>query len=66
MAKKRAYNFVYKLMDKITTSSSNNMEFICYRHLVRLSSGMEDYVSVTLYSTTDRYKGEMAEFSSII
>ena len=63
MAKKRAYNFVYKLIDKITTSPSNNMEFICYRHLVGLSSGTADYVSVTLYNTTDRYEGEIAEFS---
>lgn len=61
--KKKQYGFIRKLIDKITTSASNNMSFPFYRHLVELSSGTRGYVSVTIYSTEDRYEGEMADFS---
>lgn len=57
------YNYIRKLVDKITTSSSNNIEFCCYGHLVTLESGLPGYVAVTLYSTIDRYSGELADFS---
>ena len=61
--KKKQYGFIRKLIDKITTSASNNMSFPFYRHLVELSSGTRGYVSVTIYNTEDRYEGEMADFS---
>ncbi len=65
MTRKRSktYKFIEKLIDKVTTSESNNMSFNCYGHLVELQSGTEDYVSVTIYNTDDRYKGEMADFN---
>lgn len=61
--RKKTYKFIEKLIDKVTTSESNNMEFVCYGHLVELLSGTEDYVSVTIYNTDDRYGGEMADFN---
>ena len=45
--RKKTYKFIEKLIDKVTTSKSNNTEFVCYGHLVELLSGTEDYVSVT-------------------
>lgn len=61
--RKKTYKFIEKLIDKVTTSKSNNTEFVCYGHLVELLSGTEDYVSVTIYNTDDRYGGELADFS---
>lgn len=61
--RKKTYRFVERLIDKVTTSESNNMCFTCYGHLVELLSGTADYVSVTIYNTDDRYEGEMADFS---
>lgn len=60
--RKKTYKFIEKLIDKVTTSKSNNTEFVCYGHLVELLSGTEDYVSVTIYNTDDRYGGGMADF----
>ncbi len=60
---KRTYKFIDKLIDKVTTSKSNNMHFTYYGHLVELSSGTRDYVSVTIYNTNNHYEGEMASFS---
>lgn len=57
------YNYIRRLVEKITASPSNNMEFCYYRHLVSLQSGIPGYVAVTLYNTTDRYSGELADFS---
>ena len=59
--RKKTYKFIEKLIDKVTTSKSNNTEFVCYGHLVELLSGTEDYVSVTIYNTDDRYGGGMAD-----
>ena len=59
---RKRYNHINRLVDKITTSPSNNMEFCYYGHLVSLQSGTTDYVAVTLYNTTDRYSGELADF----
>lgn len=44
MARKRnkTYKFIEKLIDKVTTSESNNMSFTCYGHLVEQQSGTED------------------------
>jgi len=60
--RKKTYKFIEKLIDKVTTSKRNNTEFVCYGHLVELLSGTEDYVSVTIYNTDDRYGGGMADF----
>lgn len=59
----KRYKYIHRLVEKITTSPSNNMEFSCYGHLVSLESGTDGYVSVTVYHTTDRYSGELADFS---
>lgn len=61
--KRKRYNYINRLVDKITTSPSNNMEFCYYGHLVCLQSGTTDYVDVTVYNSTDRYSGETADFS---
>lgn len=61
--KEKKYGYIRKLIDKVTTSPSNNMCFPYYRHLVELTSGTNGYVSVTIYNTEDRYEGEMADFS---
>lgn len=61
--KEKKYGYIRKLIDKVTTSPSNNMCFPYYRHLVELTSGTNGYVSVTIYNTEDRYDGEMADFS---
>lgn len=60
---KKTYRFVERLIDKVTTSESDNMCFTCYGHLVELLSGTADYVSVIIYNTDDRYDGEMVDFS---
>ncbi len=58
------YNYIQKLIDRITKSGqSNNDSFTYYGHLVELQSGANGYVSVTLYKTDDRYGGELADFS---
>lgn len=62
--KKPRYNYIPKLIDRITKSGqSDNDSFTYYRHLVELQSGTSDYVSVTLYKTDSRYDGELADFS---
>lgn len=62
--KKPKYNYIYRLIDRITKSGqSNNDSFTYYGHLVELQSGTRGYVSVTLYKTHDRYGGELADFS---
>lgn len=62
--KKLKYNYIKKLIDRITKSGqSNNDCFTYYGHLVELQSGTSGYVSVTLYKTDDRYGGELADFS---
>lgn len=59
----KTYKFINKLINKVTTSKSNNMYFTYCGHLVELSSGTKDYVSATIYNTDDRYEGEIADFS---
>ena len=46
--KRKRYNYINRLVEKITTSPSNNMEFCYYGHLVSLQSGTTDYVDVTV------------------
>ena len=61
--KRKRYNYINRLVEKITTSPSNNMEFCYYGHLVSLQSSTEGYVTVTIYIKADRYSGELADFS---
>lgn len=62
--KKPRYNYIKRLIDRITKSGqSNNDSFTYYGHLVELQSGTNGYVSVTLYKTESRYDGELADFS---
>lgn len=57
-------NYIKRLIGRITASSqSNNDSFVFYGHLVDLQSGTPDYVNVTIYSTTDPYKGEVTNFN---
>ncbi|WP_290235505.1 hypothetical protein [Bacteroides acidifaciens] len=62
--KKPRYNYIHRLIDRITKSGqSNNDSFTYYGHLVELQSGTRGYVSVTLYKAGNRYGGELADFS---
>lgn len=57
-------NYITRLIGRITASSqSNNDTFNFYGHHIDLQSGTPDYVSVTIYHTTDPYSGELADFS---
>lgn len=57
-------NYIHRLVRRITASNqSNNDTFNFYGHRVNLQSGTSDYVSVTLYRTTDPYSGELASFN---
>ena len=60
---KKKYNFISRLINKITLNSqSNNDSFSYYGHWVELQSGTVDYMSVTIYNTSDRYSGTLVEF----
>lgn len=60
---KKRYNFISRLINKITLNSqSNNDSFSYYGHWVELQSGTVDYMSVTIYNTSDRYSGTLVEF----
>lgn len=57
-------NYINRLIGRITASSqSNNDTFNFYGHRIDLQSGTTDYVSVTIYHTSDPYSGELADFS---
>ena len=59
---KKRYNFISRLINKITLNSqSNNDSFSYYGHWVELQSGTVDYMSVTIYNTSDRYSGTLVE-----
>jgi len=56
--------YINRLIGRITASSqSNNDSFDFYGHHIDLQSGTTDYVSATIYRTTDPYSGETAAFS---
>lgn len=62
--KQPTYNYIKRLIDRITTvSQPNNDSFTYYRHFVELQSGTSGYVTVILYKTENRYEGELADFS---
>lgn len=48
---KKKYNFISRLINKITLNSqSNNDSFSYYGHWVELQSGTVDYMSVTPFT----------------
>ena len=54
---RKRYNYIRRLVEKITTSPSNNMEFCYYGLLVSLQSGTTDYWTKELdigYTESDR------------
>lgn len=62
---RKRYNYIRRLVEKITTSPSNNMEFCYYGHLVSLQSGTTDYVDITVYNTADRRAKRLISASTI-
>lgn len=57
-------SYIHRLIGRITASNqSNNDTFTFYGHRINLQSGTPDYVSVTIYCTTDPYSGELADFN---
>lgn len=60
----KQYNFIGRLINKITLNNeSNNTMFCYYRHMIVLQSGTKDYVSVTVHHTTDPYSDILIHFS---
>ncbi len=59
----KRYNYIRRIVDRLTSSNSNNEEFTLYNHLVEKQSGMDGFFAVTIYSDPDRYSGEVAVFS---
>lgn len=60
----KQYNFIDRLIGKITLKSQSNNDMFCYyRHLIVLQSGTKDYVSVTIHHTTDPYSSVLVNFS---
>lgn len=59
----KRYNYIRHLVDKLTSMESNNVEFIFYNHLVEKLSGTDGFFAATIYTSTDRYSGEVADFS---
>lgn len=59
----KRYNYIRRLVDKLTSMESNNVEFTFYYHLVEKLSGTDGFFAVTIYSSADRYSGEVANFS---
>lgn len=58
----KRYKYIRRIVDRLTSSDSNNEEFILYNHLVGKQSGMGGFFAATIYSGTDRYSGEVATF----
>ena len=59
----KRYNYIRHLVDKPTSMESNNVKFTFYNHLVEKLSGTDGFFAATIYSGTDRYSGEVADFS---
>lgn len=59
----KRYKYIRHIVDKLINSDSNNEEFTLYNHLVGKQSGMGGFFAATIYSGTDRYSGEVADFS---
>ena len=58
----KRYKYIKHIVDRLTSSDSNNEEFTLYNHLVGKQSGMGGFFAATIYSGTDRYSGEVADF----
>ena len=56
-------NYIKILIDKLTTATSDNCQFVCYGHLIEMQSCMRGFFAATIYRTKDRYEGELATFS---
>lgn len=59
----KRYKYIRRIVDKLTSSDCNNEEFTLYNHLVGTQSGMGGFFAATIYSGTDPYSGEVADFS---
>lgn len=59
----KRYNYIRRIVDRLTSSDRNNEQFTLYNHLVEKQSGMGGFFAATIYSSTDRYSGEVADFS---
>ena len=59
----KRYNYIKRIVDKLTSSENNNEEFTLYNHLVEKQSGTRGFFAATIYSSYDRYSGEVANFS---
>ena len=46
----KRYKYIRRIVDKLTSSDSNNEEFILYNHLVGKQSGMGGFFAATIYS----------------
>ena len=62
--KKKSYKWLARLVDKITkTDCPNNNYFGYYGHIVTLSSGTRDYVSVTIAENDRGWQKNQIEFN---
>lgn len=62
--KKKSYKWLARLVDKITkTNCPNNNYFWYYGHIVTLSSGTRDYVSVTIAEDDRGWQKNQIEFN---
>ena len=59
----RTYNYIKRIIDRLTTMESNNAEFTLYNHLVDKQSCMGGFFAATIYADINRYSGEVATFS---
>ncbi len=59
----KRYKYIKRIVDRLTSSDRNNEEFTLYNHLVEKQSGMDGFFAVSIYISTDRYSGEVANFS---
>lgn len=59
----KRYRYINRIVDRLTSSDSNNEEFTLYSHFAEKQSGMGGFFAATIYSGTDRYSGEVADFS---
>lgn len=62
--KKKSYKWLARLVDKITKSDCpNNNYFRYYGHIITLSSGTRDYVSVTIAEYDRGWERNQIEFN---
>ena len=49
----KRYNYIRRIVDRLTNSVSNNEEFTLYNHLVEMQSGTDGFFAVTIYSNSE-------------